>query len=419
MSQEVLYYKSKAGKIFINEVNSEADARFKVYNIRGEIADWDYIGGPINLDYFDSICTFNNNPYELSERKEIKTTHSGKVSKDPENFGAWKVTESARITFNPKEIAKPAHEARQTDFNIRFLNENDLNAMKIRNIGRCESVGLLYPGEQVWLDIKGKVYADDNNDDSQRRAMYIDGQTYGNGRSVIWGGGARVTAKKSGALAFDLESSEFNVKDIIIIKGKEYIAFAKNGSKVSFRSLKCIKNNGGQSHEFAFNNSGVIEPAKESSCWQDPIIRSERNDLQTGLAEFVKNQNHTQMRTSITEINNEKIVKATIEQAKPVPQYEKDSLGDIVVRTIELNNLDSSKFKRKYNNEQIIAALDKLIKRDNLTDLRHIKANAAGLMLQAFENNNSAPVEIATIDNIKTNPMIMPAKKIIINKEIP
>jgi len=93
------------------------------------------------------------------------------------------------------------------------------------------------------------------------------------------------------------------------------------------------------------------------------------------------------------------------------PINESRTNKEIIEQTIALNELESSKFRRIYTNEQITTALERIIESRKLTDMRHIKANAAALMLKAFENNGAAK-EIKAIDDVKTEPIIMPGKTI-------
>ncbi len=91
------YFKSKNGKILIEEVYNSTDASFRVFDIIGNDAKFEYCGGVINQDFFTDVCSFSNNPSDVPNKTRITTTISGTVKKDSNNN--WEVVEKAKIKF--------------------------------------------------------------------------------------------------------------------------------------------------------------------------------------------------------------------------------------------------------------------------------------------------------------------------------
>lgn len=91
------FFKSKNGKILIEELNNSTDASFRVFNISGNGAKFEYCGGVINQDFFTDVCSFANNPSDVPNKIRITTTIPGTVKKDSNN--KWEVVEKAKIKF--------------------------------------------------------------------------------------------------------------------------------------------------------------------------------------------------------------------------------------------------------------------------------------------------------------------------------
>lgn len=96
-SLEVKFYRSKQGKILLEEVSNERDAAFKVFKIKENEAKFIYCGGIQNPDWFGEIVEFANNPQEIPNKIKIDTTIPGIVKKDSNNN--WVVTIPAKIKF--------------------------------------------------------------------------------------------------------------------------------------------------------------------------------------------------------------------------------------------------------------------------------------------------------------------------------
>lgn len=91
------FFKSKNGKILIEELYSSADSSFRVFNITGNDANFEYCGGVINPDFFTDVCSFVNNPSDVPNKTRITTTIPGTVKKDSNN--KWEIIEKAKIKF--------------------------------------------------------------------------------------------------------------------------------------------------------------------------------------------------------------------------------------------------------------------------------------------------------------------------------
>jgi hypothetical protein len=94
---EIKFFRSKQGKILLEEVSNEIDAAFKVFNIKENEAKFIYCGGIQNPDWFGEIVEFANNPQEIPNKIRIDTTTPGIVKKDSNNN--WLVTIPAKIKF--------------------------------------------------------------------------------------------------------------------------------------------------------------------------------------------------------------------------------------------------------------------------------------------------------------------------------
>jgi uncharacterized protein YlxW (UPF0749 family) len=96
-TDDVKFFKSKRSKILTEELQDSTDALFRVFNIKGDEAEFEYCGGVINQDFLTDVCIFTNNPSDVPNKTKITTTSSGIVKKDSNNN--WEVTEKAKIKF--------------------------------------------------------------------------------------------------------------------------------------------------------------------------------------------------------------------------------------------------------------------------------------------------------------------------------
>lgn len=94
---DVRFFRSKQGKILLEEISNERDAVFKVFNIKGSEAKFVYCGEIQNPDWFGVIVEFVNNPQEIYSKTKIDTTSPGIVKMDSNNN--WEVTTPAKIKF--------------------------------------------------------------------------------------------------------------------------------------------------------------------------------------------------------------------------------------------------------------------------------------------------------------------------------
>lgn len=88
------YFGSKNKKTLINETGKDA-AKFRVFNIKGNEADFEYCGGVTNLDFLESICDIPSDAYNIQSKTNIITLKSGKVKKDSDEN--WEVSIPATI----------------------------------------------------------------------------------------------------------------------------------------------------------------------------------------------------------------------------------------------------------------------------------------------------------------------------------
>jgi len=91
------FFKSKNGRILIEELHNSTDASFRVFNITDNDAKFEYCGGVINQDFFTDVCSFANNPSDVPYKTRITTTIPGTLKKDSKNN--WEVVEKAKIKF--------------------------------------------------------------------------------------------------------------------------------------------------------------------------------------------------------------------------------------------------------------------------------------------------------------------------------
>jgi hypothetical protein len=88
------YFSSKNKKNLINPTDKDG-AKFRVFNIKGNEADFEYCGGVTNLDFFENVCEFDSNAYSVQNKTNISTIEKGKVKKDSD--GNWEVSNPAKI----------------------------------------------------------------------------------------------------------------------------------------------------------------------------------------------------------------------------------------------------------------------------------------------------------------------------------
>ena len=92
----IKFFRSKQGKTLMEEADSKS-AIFKVFNITGNEAEFEYCGGVQNPDFFTEICSFENNPADVPNKTKIITSMQGVVRKDSNNN--WEVITPAKIKF--------------------------------------------------------------------------------------------------------------------------------------------------------------------------------------------------------------------------------------------------------------------------------------------------------------------------------
>lgn len=96
-NSDVEFFYSKQGNI-LQEKCHTSEARFKVFNIKGDEANFTYCGGIINPDFLTSeVCDFENSPFDVPTINRIFTTVHGIVTK--ERNGKWRVTLPVKIRF--------------------------------------------------------------------------------------------------------------------------------------------------------------------------------------------------------------------------------------------------------------------------------------------------------------------------------
>jgi hypothetical protein len=91
------YFASKNRNQLTDPTSNAADAKFKVFNIKDYEADFEYIGGTSNPDWFEGICDIINPPGDnITTKTKITTTHHGIVRQENNN---WVVMTPAKIQF--------------------------------------------------------------------------------------------------------------------------------------------------------------------------------------------------------------------------------------------------------------------------------------------------------------------------------
>jgi hypothetical protein len=96
--QNEFYFASKSNKQLTEQLPNSANASFKVYEITGNEAKFEYIGSVRNENWFEGVCSIENSANDnLSDKKHISTTKPGRVRKF-DNF--WIVSTPASIKFS-------------------------------------------------------------------------------------------------------------------------------------------------------------------------------------------------------------------------------------------------------------------------------------------------------------------------------
>jgi hypothetical protein len=93
----VEFFRSKQGKTLLEEVSDEREASFKVFDINHSEAKFEYCGGVVNIDFFNDICTFENNPAKVPNKTKIITAAPGTVREGSNS--SWEVDTPAKIKF--------------------------------------------------------------------------------------------------------------------------------------------------------------------------------------------------------------------------------------------------------------------------------------------------------------------------------
>jgi hypothetical protein len=96
-NEGIKYFRSKQGRFLLEEVVNESEGAFKVFDIKGNEARFEYCGGVVNSDFFTDICSFENNPADIPNKIKIKTIIAGVVKKD--HNSNWEVYTPAKIKF--------------------------------------------------------------------------------------------------------------------------------------------------------------------------------------------------------------------------------------------------------------------------------------------------------------------------------
>ncbi len=95
--EEIFYCDLKALGSRALHKSSKNDTSFKVFDIEGNMAKFEYCGRVVSIDYLTDVSSFTNNPYEIENKKRIITVSPGTVQKDGDNN--WVVIEKTKIKF--------------------------------------------------------------------------------------------------------------------------------------------------------------------------------------------------------------------------------------------------------------------------------------------------------------------------------
>ncbi len=97
-SGEVKFFGNKNNKTLEGELSNSSGASFKVFNINGNQAEYQYCGAIKNENWFESVAKITNSASDtLNDRKEIITIKPGIVIKNTE--GKWEVKHPTEIKF--------------------------------------------------------------------------------------------------------------------------------------------------------------------------------------------------------------------------------------------------------------------------------------------------------------------------------
>lgn len=100
LNSNTKYLKEKNGEFLALETNNPEEGKFKIINIQGDKAQFEFAGKVsdfVSLDYFDKVCEFTNNPKNVNPINSIKTVEKGEAEFQPD--GSWKVIKKAKIKF--------------------------------------------------------------------------------------------------------------------------------------------------------------------------------------------------------------------------------------------------------------------------------------------------------------------------------
>jgi len=96
-SSEVKFFSGKSNKTLQGELSNGSGAKFKIFNINGNRAEFEYCGSIINENWFDGIADITNGASEILNNKlNIITTKPGIVIKED---GNWRVEKRGEIKF--------------------------------------------------------------------------------------------------------------------------------------------------------------------------------------------------------------------------------------------------------------------------------------------------------------------------------
>lgn len=94
-SEKIIYCSLRGDKkLYESEKNYDS---FKVFDIDNNTAKFEYCGDPININYFDDVASFVNNPYDIPNVERIITIEPGIVEKDEKN--EWVIKKRVKIKF--------------------------------------------------------------------------------------------------------------------------------------------------------------------------------------------------------------------------------------------------------------------------------------------------------------------------------
>ncbi len=99
-----IFFGGKTNKELKEQTTNKDDAKFAIFNINGNNAEYVYIGKAINENWFEGVAEITNSVNDnLNNLKYIKTIEVGNVKKENEE---WVITKSAKILFSNTETKK-------------------------------------------------------------------------------------------------------------------------------------------------------------------------------------------------------------------------------------------------------------------------------------------------------------------------